>query len=37
MRFPRLIRGSILVIRANGEVVKERFADDPARRSGLLL
>lgn len=25
--------GSILVIRANGEVVKERFADDPARRS----
>mgnify|MGYP001249029689 FL=1 len=25
--------GSILVIRANGEVIKERFADDPARRT----
>ena len=25
--------GSILVIRANGEVIKERFVDDPARRT----
>ena len=25
--------GSIIVIRANGEVVKERFAEDPARRT----
>ena len=25
--------GSIIVIRANGEVIKERFAEDPARRT----
>ena len=25
--------GSILVIRANGQVIKERFADDPVRRA----